>query len=132
MIRITVTGDTYPIRKRLKDGHFKWAKDFKAWYRVVGEGSLNATLEALRPMRSWVDQSYPVVVCKLEAIGVDGKKMSDKSCAIKLRPEGELGGTNFLELFQKEVDVRLSPNDCSPSTPDSEKKEKKYDWDGFY
>jgi len=125
MIRITVTGDITDIRKRLNDAKFRPNHNKRAWHRTVAEAELNGVLHALRPMRSWSDYPTPVIRIKLERVGINGELIRNEVMVFTLMPVGDVGGTNFLERFQNEVCVvQLSPNDCAPSTPDTEKKKE--------
>lgn len=116
MIRITVTGNTFNIRGRLNDKKFWWNRKSREWVKTVAEGSLNSTLEALRPMRSWSGNPTPVIVINLIQVDINGDRMNDKVLGIKLRPEGERTGTDFLELFKNDVLIVTA----IPVPPDSE------------
>lgn len=118
MIRITVTGDTFRIRKRLKDNGFGWRPRSKEWVKTVAEGSLNSILEALRPMRSWSSNPTPVIVVSLIQVDINGDRMNKKVLGIKLRPEGERTGTDFLEQFKNDVQIVTA----IPVPPDSEQE----------
>ncbi len=87
MILITVKGDTFNIRKRLKENHFLWDEFNKEWTRVVGEAKLNSTVQGLRPMRSWNDGSYPNITVILTSVDVHGRQIGKKMMGIKLLPE---------------------------------------------
>lgn len=128
MINITVTGDTYAIRRSLKDAQFMWEPKDKAWSKVVGEAMLDTTLESIRPPHSLTKQ--PKVVVTLTSVDVNGDRMREGEMRVSLQPAGERALVDFLTLFQAEVcDVKLSPIKNEASVP--LKKRPTLD-DGFF
>lgn len=122
MIRITVSGDTYDIRKRLKDNHFFWDPTTKTWSRIEGEASLDSTLDKLRPMISWSDVPTPQVFVTLHPVDVNGNLLSDRSFKLKLEAL-ERSGVSVLEEYRKVVsNSHVSPIEApGPSKPKKEK-----------
>lgn len=121
MIKITVTGQTHPLRKLLKDNKFRWNVGLKGWQKTIGEASLNHTLEKIRPPASWSDAPAPKMTITLESVNVWGKKMHDgKVLRFKLKPVGERAGTDFFKKFLEGVcDVRVityNENTCPAKT----------------
>lgn len=124
MIKITVTGQTFDIRKSLNDAKFFWNPEKKRWSKRVSEAALNATLESIRPPYSLTKQLKVVVT--LTSVDINNNRMREGEMRIKLKPVGEREGTDFLELFQDEVcGVQLSPINCAPSPLISEKKKER-------
>lgn len=117
MIRITVTGDTYPVRKLLKDNKFRWNVGVKGWQRTIPEASLNHTIEKIRPPVSWSDAPSPKITITLESVDVWGKKMHDgKVLRFKLKSVGERARVDFFKKFLEDVCevqvVTLNENTC--------------------
>jgi len=132
MIEINVTGDTYSLRKGLKENGFYWVQEQKCWRKIVTEATLNNTLEAIRPPVSWSEKPFPRLAVTLKYVSLDGRMMSDKVLRIFLKPVGERGGVDFLGLFQKEMsEFKLSPTAPSPSDTEEDEGQSKID-DEFF
>ena len=104
MIKITVTGDTYSIRRVLKANQFIWDATPKRWHKTVTEASLNRTLEAIRPLVSWSDEPSPKITVTLHSVDAYGNEMHDgRFLRFKLKSAGDREGTNFFKKFLEEV-----------------------------
>lgn len=122
MIEVSVTGQTYELRKGLKDQGFHWVPKEKCWRKLITEATLNNVMEAIRPPVSWSNHPDPRLAVTLKYVTLDGRMLSDKVLRINLKPVGDRAGTDFLSLFQKEVCAfKLSP--CSPAPPDTDEDE---------
>lgn len=114
MIQITVTGDTYPVRRMLKNNHFGW--DGKTWRKTVAEADLNRTLESIRPPVSWSDEPSPKVTITLGYVGIHGNQINEgKDMRINLMPVGARGGVDFLSLFLDETGVQIITTHTVPA-----------------
>lgn len=120
MIRITVTGDSYQVRKQLKDNKFRWNVGVKGWQKTIGEASLNHTLEKIRPPASWSDAPSPKMTITLASVDISGKKMRDGELRLRLNPVGERAGIDVFEKFLEEVCnvhvVTYNKNTCPAKT----------------
>ena len=131
MIRITVSGDTYDIRKRLKDNGFRWDPESITWHKTVGEASLDCDLDAIRPPQSFSIQESPQIYVILQSVDVRGNELNNSPFKLKLK-ELARPGVSVLDEFSKETvsDIHESPVQApGPSNP--EKKPRRID-DGFY
>ena len=122
MIRITVSGDTYDIRKLLKEIRFRWDPVLKTWSKIVAEGSLDKTLDAIRPQGTWSEEHSPQITVTLHSVDVQGNELNNSPFKLKLmelaRPE-----VSVLVEFRKELsDIHGSPIQ-EPSGPSNPKKE---------
>ena len=66
MITVTVKGNTYPIRKVLKDNLFNYNEFDRCWYRRVTESDLNSVIDTLKPMQVCDDYDTPKFYIKIE------------------------------------------------------------------
>lgn len=116
MIRIKVTGQTYEIRQRLKDQEFRWNPNRKEWTLTVCEGSLDHTINELRPMRSWNTNDIPEIYLSLQSVDIDNNPMSEV-VRIKLL-DVERPGVSVLDHFSNVSDIHVSPVQTpGPITP---------------
>lgn len=138
MINIEASGNTYAIRRVLKELKFRWNSVSKTWWKIVPEASLNATLNQLRSQFSYSDIPNPNVIIHLSQVSVRGIPLNDKVMGIKLRPEGARAETDFLSLFNtgelSKGHIVTSNNQSAP--PDSAKsielERKQKSMEGFY
>lgn len=100
MIRITVTGDTHPMRKLLNDMKFSW--NGKTWQKIEGEAGINHLIESIRPPVSWSESPSPKITITLESVDVWGKKMHEGVLKFRLKA-GERDGVDFFKTFLEEV-----------------------------
>ena len=121
MIEISVTGDTYDIRKRLKEQGFGWMSRSKTWVKSIAEASLNKTLEAIRPPRSWSEHPSPKINVMLKSVDINGNELRTEVLRINLKPVSEREGVDFLELFSRTV-CGVQVITMSPSPLNTEKK----------
>lgn len=125
MIGISVTGDSYAIRRSLKDAQFRWNPKDKAWSKVVSEAMLDTTLESIRPPYSLTKQ--PKVVVTLTSVDINSNRMREGEMRINLQPIGERAGVDFLTKFQAEVcDVQIIAKEA-PVPPYIKSKKKGLD-----
>ena len=131
MIRITVSGDTYFIRQRLKDNWFQWVPKSKTWIRTVTEARLDKTLGDIRPPESWSDNPGPQIIVELRSVDVQGKEFNESPFKLKLR-DVERPGVSILEEFRKNVsDLHVSPTSLASGPINPKEKTRRID-DGFY
>jgi len=133
MIQITVTGETYQLRKTLKDNHFRWNAVLKAWQKVVGEASLDYQCEQLRPMRSLSDTPEPKIILELQKVDINGNPLSPSVTKVHLRSMARSGET-ISEIFNMENTViTVPPIQFSLDPINSSKETKKKSIDrGFF
>lgn len=82
MIEIRVTGDTYHYRNHLKDQRYKWNGLKKYWWKIVGEASLNHTMDELRPkLVPWR------IDVELRQVDVHGNPFTNDVLRVKLAME---------------------------------------------
>lgn len=127
MIRITVTGDTYPIRKVLKEHKFQYNHPGRNWYRAVRETDLNRVIGAITPEYHYGYDS-PEINVKLESVDKNGNLNREGVMRITLTSEGAKAGVDYYKLFERKVCNQIITNDLneSPASSDSGTKEKKW------
>jgi hypothetical protein len=118
MIEITVTGDTYHIRKGLKDNGFRWNRIDHTWHKREDEESLNHTLDKITP---FADRELTI---RIRLVKVDryGNPLSPivRFCLSDVaRP-----GVSALGIFNKEISVSC----VSPIRASSPTKHKTKEW----
>lgn len=120
MIEIRVIGDTYPLRKTLKEAGFRWRADHQQWRHRVSEAKLDATINGIRPPNSLSDKSSPTIYAELRQVDVEGRQMSKGHVRIKI---GERAGVeSILDHFNREVDSVMSISPISTPSPTPPKK----------
>ena len=129
MIQITVTGETYSMRKRLIELRYRWNTVLKAWQKVVGEASLDYQCEQLRPMRSLSDTPEPKIILELRQVDINGNPLSPSVTKVHLGSMARSGET-ISEIFNRENTViTVPPIQFSPDPINSKKKDK---LEGFF
>jgi hypothetical protein len=130
MIQITVTGDTYSMRKTLQFNKFRWNAAIKAWQKTIGEASLDYQCEQLRPMRSLSDTPEPRIILELQQVDINGNPLSPNVTKVHLRSMARPGET-ISEIFNRENSVITIPPYRSPD-PIEPKQETKTKLGGFF
>ena len=102
MIKLTVTGGTFPIRRVLDRHRFQYNHPNRCWYRAVEELDLNRVLEALRPMYHYGYESKDVHV-KLESADKNGNVNREGVMRITLTSEDAKAGVDYRQIFEGKV-----------------------------
>lgn len=132
MIRITVSGNTYDIRKLFNDQKFQWDSLSKTWSKIVAEGSLDKTLDAIRPPGTWSDQQGPQITVTLHSVDVQGNELNNSPFKLKLM-ELARSGVSVLEEFRKELSgIHGSPIQEPPGPSNPKKEPRRGDDYEFY
>jgi hypothetical protein len=134
MIQITVTGDTFQLRKRLTENHYRWNAVTKSWQKTIGEASLDYQCEQLRPMRSLSDTPEPRIILELQQVDINGNPLSPNVTKVHLRSMARSGET-ISEIFNRENNsvITVPPIQLSPSPINPKKQEiKKNKMEGFF
>jgi hypothetical protein len=119
MIEITVTGDTYHIRKGLKDNGFRWNHINQAWHKIEDEESLDHTLDKITP---FADRELTIRI-RLQRMDKHGNPLSPVMRFIlkdMVRP-----GVSALDVFKKEISVSCVSPIQSPDPINPKKEWKK-------
>ena len=99
MIKLTVTGHTFPLRKVLNTHRFQYNHPGRSWYRAVKETDLNRVIEALRPEYHYGHEAKNINV-KLESIDKNGNLNREGVMRITLTSEGAKAGVDYYRLFR--------------------------------
>lgn len=126
MIQITVTGETFQLRKSLKASKFRWNAVMKAWQKVVGEASLDYQCEQLRPMRSLSDNPEPKIILELRQVDINGNPLSPNITKVHLGSMARSGET-ISEIFNRENNSVITIPPYRSLDPINPKKETKKD-----
>ena len=114
MIKITVIGNTYPIRSKLNDCGFEWKSQFKEWWMIEGEASLNSAIEKIRPP---FRLNITVILTQVD---IQGNKINEREVKIQLR---ERADADYLKLFnehmKQHVQIITHDSDESASSPET-------------
>lgn len=133
MINIIITGNTYPIRRLLKQSGFQWNPDKKHWLNRITEAKLNGTLEAIRPPPSWSEKESPRIKASLTSVDINGNELRKEVLVIDIKPEGEKIEADYFELFNRVVhsgQIITKTASVSPSSEEIERKKKALE--GFF
>ena len=98
MIKITVTGDTFPIRTMLKGSLFQYNHNDLSWYRGVKESELNALLDTLMPEYHYGYDNREINI-KLESTDKNVRGV----VRFTLTPGGAKAGVDYLEIFKRKM-----------------------------
>ena len=129
MIEIRVTGDTYHIRKALKDNKFRWNHINQTWHKMENEESLDHTIKRLTPAAN----NELTIRIRLQKVDVHGNPLSPDIMKFCLKDVAR-PGVSVLEKFRKEISGScVSPIQSSgPTNPKKKWKELPTIDEGFF
>ena len=130
MFEITVTGDTYPMRKALTQQKYRWNVVKRSWSKIVSEAALDKECDAIRPVQSYSDIKEPNIIIELTKVDINGNPLSPDVMRVHLRSMARPGDARISDVFKEEVSVITVPPIQASSGPINPKK--KNSMDGFF